>query len=63
MRGARLRKRSSNCAASPMPRAPRHSCQTIIQPDNVVAKAAAAKPIRGIRPTAIAAFTTIETSA
>ncbi len=33
------------------------------QPESVVARAAAAKPISGISPTAIAAFSTIDTTA
>ncbi len=63
MRGTRDRKRASVRAASPMPRDPAQSCQTMIQPATVVASAAAMKPITGISPTAKAAFTTIDTTA
>ena len=40
------------CAASPIARDPRQSCQTMTQPATVVARAAAMKPMTGIRPTA-----------
>ena len=63
IRHSRAQNRASGRAASPMCRAPHHSCATITQPDTVVASAAARKPITGIIPTAKPALVTIEASA
>ena len=59
MRGAARRRRASAAAMSPIGLVPRQSCQSITQPATVVPRAAAMKPMKGARPSASAALTSI----